>query len=199
MDDKPKDWRFFALFGVGGLVLGLSVMFLEVLWPYLLILAGAVGLGWLVREFFRWLLPLWEEEQRVWEERRREEERIRQKQMDAIQAYEDKKRRVRSRLESHRLTDNQMSRLQGGIKAWTMIGSDDLQKAHIVEFVRTGERVDRIALPNTWKRELRKSADPVDEHPIFYERAFIYRRIEFELFGEVVDLALDEKTKLLER
>lgn len=197
MDDEPKYWRFFALFGVGGIVLSLSVLFIEVLWPYLLILAGAVGLGWLVRKFFRWLLPLYKEEQRVWEERRREEERVRQKQWDAIQAYEDKKRRVRDRLEAHHLTDNQMSRLQGGIKAWTTIGQDDLQRARIVEFVRTGQRVDRIALPDTWKRELRKSADPVDEHPIFYERAFIYRRIEFELFGEVMDIALDEKTKLL--
>ena len=198
MDDEPKDWRFFALFVVGGLALGLSVMFVEVL-VVVLVLAGVVGLGWLVREFFRWLLPLYEEYQRVWEERRREEKRAMQRQRDAIQAYEDKKRRVRDRLEAHRLTDNQMSRLQGGIKAWTMIGQDDLQRARIVEFVRTGERVDRIALPDTWKKELRKSVDPVDAHPIFYERAFIYRRIEFELFGEVVDLALDEKTKLLEQ
>lgn len=63
--------------------------------------------------------------------------------------------------------------------------------------MRTGQRVDRIALPYIWRRELRKSVDPVDEHPIFYEQAFIYRRIEFELFDEVVDIALNEKTKLL--
>lgn len=56
MDDEPKDWRFFALFGVGGLALGLSVMFVEVL-VAVLVLTGVVGLGWLLPSPHRQTAP----------------------------------------------------------------------------------------------------------------------------------------------